>query len=303
MIQAALNELRRDASKQPLPPLRFNTTSSQGPIQHLGGKTASEPDNIRSESSNGLDGAVTGEMIAGDDAPHQLSTNVGATPMTPLYEITRLRSLPPRILAQSAGNCPVRNPTSIDIISKGLLDRSEADRLVHIYLRRSDQYIYELAGKHHDLDSKRDASPVLLVAICAVAALQESSGGKTYLICKAELQSAGSVFNPKLGLEDLRGLCIATFWLYDISWALSGLAIRHACEVDLQGSFRIAVAAGPSASGQHSLSRREVDDAAEKIRLWYMLYVCDQHLSILHTRTPMLDITKPVKSCETFIPI
>ncbi|KAM5350047.1 hypothetical protein ACJ41O_006552 [Fusarium nematophilum] len=91
------------------------------------------------------------------------------------------------------------------------------------------------------------------------------------------------VFASRVTIEDFQGLCIASFWLSDISWSVSGLAIRRAMEFQLAKSFDFVV--GDSSSqgdGRILLSNR--DEALYCLRVWYLFYVCDHHLSILYGR-------------------
>lgn len=70
-------------------------------------------------------------------------------------------------------------------------------------------------------------------------------------------------------------MCVASYWLHDISWTLSGYAIRRATEINLGGSF-------------HRLLAESKEEAMECLRMWYTLYICDNHLSILYGRAPVI---------------
>jgi hypothetical protein len=58
---------------------------------------------------------------------------------------------------------------------------------------------------------------------------------------------------------------------HDLSWTISGYAIRRAMEINLSSSYQRVLATGD-------------EDSMECIRLWYVLYICDRHLSILYGR-------------------
>ena len=136
-----------------------------------------------------------------------------------------------------------------------------------------------------------------------------------------------SVFE-KRDLEYVRALCIASFWLSDASRIFSSDAIRRAADMRLHRSFhhitnrsldsimvnsrteerererqssivqgdRLKFLAGVGGRAEIStLSQvdRQVQTAPEielvdRTRLWYLLFTCDQHLSILHNREPLL---------------
>jgi hypothetical protein len=58
---------------------------------------------------------------------------------------------------------------------------------------------------------------------------------------------------------------------HDLSWTISGYAIRRAMEINLSSSYHRVLATGD-------------ENSMECIRLWYVLYICDRHLSILYGR-------------------
>jgi Fungal specific transcription factor domain len=75
-------------------------------------------------------------------------------------------------------------------------------------------------------------------------------------------------------LDGVRGLCIGAFWISDLSWKLSGHAVRIATELNLHRSFSKALKGEPG--------------HVEAARLWYLLYVCDHHFSIAYGRPPVI---------------
>uniref|UniRef100_A0A0B7K4U7 Xylanolytic transcriptional activator regulatory domain-containing protein n=1 Tax=Bionectria ochroleuca TaxID=29856 RepID=A0A0B7K4U7_BIOOC len=88
-------------------------------------------------------------------------------------------------------------------------------------------------------------------------------------------------------LDDIRGLCIGAFWLSDVSWKLSGLAVRIATELNIHQSCAKALRG----------------DAAhfEKARLWYVLYVCDHHFSIAYGRPPVINEDMTITNHQAFL--
>jgi hypothetical protein len=82
---------------------------------------------------------------------------------------------------------------------------------------------------------------------------------------------SASMFDRRINRDLMRALCVASYWLHDLSWTISGYAIRRAMEINLSSSYQRVLANGD-------------EDAMECIRLWYVLYICDRHLSILYGR-------------------
>lgn len=95
------------------------------------------------------------------------------------------------------------------------------------------------------------------------------------------------MFSRYHSIDDVRGLCIAAFWLSDVSWKLSGHAIRIATELNIHQSFAKAL----EGDREHFL----------RARLWYMLYVCDHHFSIAYGRPPMIAESSQIREHELFL--
>lgn len=95
------------------------------------------------------------------------------------------------------------------------------------------------------------------------------------------------MFSRYHSIDDVRGLCIAAFWLSDVSWKLSGHAIRIATELNIHQSFTKAL----EGDREHFL----------RARLWYMLYVCDHHFSIAYGRPPMIAESTQIREHELFL--
>ena len=112
------------------------------------------------------------------------------------------------------------------------------------------------------------------------------------------------MFSRYHSIDDVRGLCIAAFWLSEgkgalfvklgnqthmitVSWKLSGHAIRIATELTIHQSFSKAL----GGDREHFL----------RARLWYMLYVCDHHFSIAYGRPPMVSESQQIRNHELFL--
>ncbi|VUC22730.1 unnamed protein product [Clonostachys rosea] len=226
-------------------------------------------------------------------------------PIKSLYEVTQLGSLRPRQLSPPhlANSAPGSTRLLSDIVSQGKLDWNDALRLTMRFLNKTDYYLYGILHGFDSIESIRHASPLLFTAICTVSALHEPHGEALFQICSLELRILISsfVFAPKATVHDFQGLCIASFWLSDISWSVSGLAIRRAIEFQLEHSFEIVV-------GDKQLQRRSGtkiqftsdEDALSCLRVWYLFFVCDHHMSILYGRPSSFGVQAAVNNWERY---
>ena len=307
MLHSAINELRAESSYTPLGPLRSTETCTEIP---------NAPDRSTAfHYQDGPDSLLHAEPENSDAEAHILlerscrpgyTEDLSEAPIASLYQITSLRSLRSQRLASTSLHQSQPAETSKDLISRGLLDWSVAERLTRSYLEQLDHYLYGIVSRYHDLESVRRASSLLLVAVCTVSALQESPGSRVYRVCHGELRRLVSnfVFTSRVDLEDFRGLCVACFWLSDISWAISGLAIRRAVEFDLQKSFHIVLrSTNPGSCPTSTSEAATLDVAIDHVRLWYMFYICDQHLSILYGRLPVIRDRDSICDWEAYLAV
>jgi hypothetical protein len=122
---------------------------------------------------------------------------------------------------------------------------------------------------------QRRGSPVLTACICTVAALHDPHSNHLYATCGREFRRlmAASMFERRMDQDCMRAMCVASYWLHDVSWMVSGYAIRRAMEVNLSSSYQ-----------QVLRGRADDAEAMDNVRIWYVLYICDRHLSILYGR-------------------
>jgi hypothetical protein len=301
-LHTAINELRAAGSYTPLAPLRSVAMFSATPENVETPISTRGPDlSTTSHQSDMLDRDA--EMTEGPSQCETHDEDLNQPPITSLYQLTRLSSLRSQHLPTSTNGTDGLAAMSKDLISNGILDLADADRLTRAYLETIDHYLYGIASKYKDLTSIRRGSSLLLAAICTVSALQNPAGKELYRVCHAELRRLISnfVFTPSPNLEDFRGLCIASFWLSDISWSVSGIAIRRAVEFELHKSFRFAVESSAVKSPSSSKAVSSISEAlVERVRLWYLFYICDQHLSILYGRNPTVRDEDSVRNWETY---
>jgi hypothetical protein len=243
-----------------LPPLKAGTADDLDPIQQYDAAD-------REEEAPSCDNSPR-LSPKGDALPH--------APIESLYQLTRLRALRSddptedrKPTPDFAPNCSVN-----DFISRGIVNVEDAERLVSFFLDRIDHFMYRIgSAKYRDLDSFRRGSTVLTVTICTVAALHDPQSNHLYKSCSREFRRlmSASMFDRRIDRDRMRALCVASYWLHDLSWTISGYAIRRAMEINLSSSYQRVLATGD-------------EDSMECIRLWYVLYICDRHLSILYGR-------------------
>ncbi|KUJ16004.1 uncharacterized protein LY89DRAFT_697978 [Mollisia scopiformis] len=275
-IHSALQELLNRLSLPLLPPLQ--TTSQDPPAFSLEEELAPRDD-------PGPSCDASPRVSPKDD-------ELSHVPIESLYQITRLRALrsdDPTDNPQaptSNGNREVIN----DFISNGQLGVQDSERLVQLYLNRLDHFMYMIGGVCRDLESLHSRSQTLTACICTVAALHDPNSNHLYASCNREFRRlmAASMFDRRIDRDHLRAMCIGSYWLSDISWTLSGYAIRRATEANLNANY-------------HRVISENNEDAADCLRLWYILYICDHHLSILYGRPSIIREDFAIVGWEAFL--
>ncbi|KAB8240214.1 hypothetical protein BDV35DRAFT_138865 [Aspergillus flavus] len=205
-------------------------------------------------------------------------------PMGSLYEVTQLSDIQERT--------PERHHTSdrdTDLISRGTVDPQEAEELFCFFDQVLNRYLWDgIALVHKDLTSVRNSSSMLSAAILAVTALHMPQKERLFDTCYTEFAklASESMLDRHHTLDDLRALCIGAFWLADVSWKLSGYAVRIATERNLHQSYRKATQGSP----EHQ----------EQARLWYLLYTLEHHFSIAYGRPPIIHEDKSITNHNTF---
>lgn len=183
------------------------------------------------EESGRRSTTATGHGYGGlsrDASPEQapVNANLSQVPIHSLYELTKLSAL------RSPDNIPGdhRSCTTDDFIARGVVRLDDAERLYTLYRERLDGFMFAVGCPYRSLQEIRKNSPVLTAAILTVAALHDPESDQTYKICSSEFRHLieRSMFNRSVNLDYLRALCVASYWLSDMSWMLSGYAIRRA---------------------------------------------------------------------------
>lgn len=165
-----------------------------------------------------------------------------------------------------------------DLVSKGVISLDQAATLVDFYLLRLDRFLYGIASQYANVEEVRRASPALLAAICAVTAFQDVSKRDLFAVCnRAYWEIISTSLFEKRNVEYIRALCISSFWLPDASRILISDAARRSADCRLARHFN-------RLKGSIASSRESKEDARDCVKLFYLLFICDQHLSILHNR-------------------
>ncbi|OJJ48180.1 hypothetical protein ASPZODRAFT_1536236 [Penicilliopsis zonata CBS 506.65] len=187
-----------------------------------------------------------------------------------------------------------------DLVSKGVISLAVAEILVDRYFTQLDPYVYGICSGFNNFQQLRTTSPVLFAAICTVSALHDPHGQQVYEACNREFRRlvARSLFE-KHDTEYVRALCICSFWLSDASRILSSDAIRRAADMRLHRSFEHLWV--PSSS-HLPLGTPPSTEVKDRVRLWYLIFISDEHLSILHNRDPLLRSDKEIAtSWESYL--
>ncbi|KAJ5918717.1 hypothetical protein N7454_009861 [Penicillium verhagenii] len=206
-------------------------------------------------------------------------------PMRSLYEVTKLRNL-----RNNHIEAPKKTLLEEDFISRGLISLHEAEELFAYFSRTMNQLLWGgIILVHRDLTSVRRASTLLSAAVLTVAALHIPNRTATLNRCYNEYVSLVSnmALTRAHTLDDIRGLCVGAFWLSELSWKLSGHAVRIATEMGLHQSYQRLI--------------RGHTDQYERAQLWYLLYVCDHHFSIAYGRPPVIHEDIAIRNYETFL--
>ncbi|KAH8657211.1 hypothetical protein BGZ60DRAFT_142213 [Tricladium varicosporioides] len=232
--------------------------------------------------------AMTRENSQEPDPGGDAKTNtIVADPMGSLYEVTKLRNL--RSNSQSKSR-QYNTSMDDDIISCGRVTVQDAEQLFQHFSKYLNAYLWGgIALVHSNLTAVRRSSSLLLAAILTVSALHVPGMEEVFDVCYAEFVEliCDSMLDRYHTLDGIRGLTIGAFWLSDLSWKLSGHAVRIATELNLHQSY--------------SKLMKGHSEHFEASRLWYFLYVCDHHFSIAYGRPPVIHENSIILSHVKFL--
>ncbi|KAF2107387.1 hypothetical protein BDV96DRAFT_298825 [Lophiotrema nucula] len=206
-------------------------------------------------------------------------------PMRSLYDLTRIRNL-----RTSTRWNPTASSIDEDFIAQGIISASEAEELFTRWKEKHHQYLWAgMLMAHQTLDAVRRHSSLLTAAVLTVAAVH--SPGQNDLLQRCYNAFVSLAYSTSLSrvhsLDDIRALCLAAFYLSNLSWKLSGLAVRNAVEMNLHQAF-------------HKLMRGH-SEQRDNVRLWYACYVLEHQFSIAYGRPPLMHEDTAVKNIEAFL--
>lgn len=213
------------------------------------------------------------------------SSGLVPAPMGNLYELTKAAN--PRSITVSGQRIA---STEDDIISRGLVSPAEAEYLFARYLKNHHPLLWGgVLFPYQTLQDVRRASTLLSTAVLTVTALHSPGRPEALQKCYDAFVHlvSSSCLSRHHTIDDIRALCLAAFYLPNLSWRLSGQAVRMAAEMNMHQSFRKLTDGDAS---QH-----------EHVRLWYALYVCDLHFSTAYGRPCAMGDDAAVRGVESFI--
>lgn len=172
------------------------------------------------------------DMDETDDSPEQfgstpVNTRLSQAPVTQAdkhaYEIVMdpdsgPAAIPGSVVASIAVPGLETSRAQQDIISRGIVNVQNAQRYLDVYQNRLDHFLYRIIGDRKTLDEVRAASPILLAAICTVGSLHLNTPDFERLYQEFASIVSAQVFSRRNNVDDVRGLCVAAFWLSDVSW-------------------------------------------------------------------------------------
>jgi hypothetical protein len=161
------------------------------------------------------DAAHIGSQSAATSTPADSGDN------TTLNLVSNLGMFP----AASVGALAFRDTTSphLDIISRGVITLDAANQCLAYFLEHLNPFLHGILNSKDTLTDMRARSSLLTAAICTVASFCSTSDRYKACYDAFTSQVSGMIFALQNSYHDVRALCIAAFWLDDISPMLSGL--------------------------------------------------------------------------------
>lgn len=262
-LQAALNEARAALSLPLLSIAHAPVVAEKEPKAPVAPETAEDDLNSSEESL----------------APDTLAT----APIRSLYEVTKPSVSHERDQTRFSGL--ILEP---DFISRGIISESEADHLTKSYISHLDHFFYGHLQKYSNLHELRKTSTLLALTQCTVAALHDPNGSEAYDKLSRELRSVTStlLFRTRLGLEDIKAFCMASYWLGDMTWILSAVVVRKAIAMHYHTS--------------HLNQPRTDQEGFCRSQMWLLIYLANEQISLLRG-APTCGVSRDFINCETHL--
>ena len=262
-LQTALNEARTALS---LPQLVVTDTPSAAEKEPKAPAAAETTEDDLNSSEDSL-------------APDTLAT----APIRSLYEVTKPSVSHERDQTRFSGL--ILEP---DFISRGIVSETEADHLTRSYISHLDHFFYGHLQKYSSLHEIRKTSTLLALTQCTVAALHDPNGSEAYDKLSQELRSVTStlLFRTRLGLEDIKAFCMASYWLGDMTWILSSLVARKAIAMHYHTSH---------------LNQPHTDQEGFcRSQMWLLIYLANEQISLLRG-APTCGVSRDFINCEAHL--
>jgi len=265
-MEERLNKLEQALAKRSTPPDREDAVHSQGGMPD-------PPDTIEVTL-----GTAVPQHQTEDTGGLNLSCSLGAFPASSMGT------------ANGGDRSTISNFTP-DLISCGVISLEAAEHKFAFYQRHLNPFVHDILATKDSLADVRRRSPLLSAAICTVAS--SCTGSTEFQDClkafKAEVSR--QIFAEEYDFDDVRALCIGAFWLNEISTILVGLGMRlpWSLPFSLDLTPAVAVRIGIQLDLHRCISKMPHTKRAcyDRTRLYFLVYVCDHHCSLIYGRPPM----------------
>ncbi|KAF4452036.1 c6 transcription [Fusarium albosuccineum] len=238
---------------------------------------------LTTDHSESVSGNFTPEGPSAGLRGNQDDSDLVPLPMNNLYNLTDPNNS--QLIRVNPGNA-----NGPDFISQGALSLSEAEFLFDHYRCHINPLLWDgMLCSHRTLREARESSSLLVAVVLTVAALhipnREESLQATYGAFVSLMR--GSCLLRCHNLDIIRALCIGAFYLTSLSWALCSRAVRVATEMNLhKSSLQFA---------------RGSLESYERVRLWYVLYVCDHQFALAYGRPPLMHEDAAIRNAEKLL--
>lgn len=178
-----------------------------------------------------------------------------------------------------------------DLIDQGVLPLAEAEFLFDFYRDNINPLLWDgMLCSHRTLHEARQSSSFLVTVVLTVASLhipeREACLHATYGAFVSLMRR--SCLLRSQNLDIVRALCIGAFYLTSLSWALCSRAVRVATEMNLHKSSL-------------QFARTSHHESYERVRLWYVLYVCDHQFALAYGRPPLMHEDAAIRNAEKLL--
>ena len=120
-----------------------------------------------------------------------------------------------------AGQLQSHQSRRSDLVSKNIVSLQTAEELFRTYQQKLDHYVYRILDDQQTFSTVRANSPILLAAVCAVAALHLASNDFDVCLQEYIYLCSQHAFAKRTTTDDVRAYCVGAFWLSEYSWSLA----------------------------------------------------------------------------------